>query len=105
MEEPTTYFNELTYHNQLMIRKAMTGNNQMALMEELIKMGLLTQESIILIKTLYKSFQPTEEQKQYLTRIINQYILRDTTKKTIVEMLANSAFSEPTKQYQQNVSE
>ena len=82
--------NEMAYHNQLMVQKAIKNQTQFELIERLIRMGVTTPESVNLVTTLYVSFQPTETEKQSLTQLIDQYISRDVTKNTLINMIGYS---------------
>jgi hypothetical protein len=87
MQSSTDLTRDLTYHNQLMVLKAIQQQTQLELIEKLIKTGVLTAESVNLVTSLYMSFRPTDQQKQIMKQLINQYIFHDITKNALINLI------------------
>lgn len=78
---------DLPYHNQLFVIKTIKNNDQMNTIIDLIKMGLSTEGSVDLFTVIYSSFQANQAEKSTLLQLIDEYILHNSRKNTVVNMI------------------
>lgn len=81
----------LTYHNQLLVKKTIAKNNQLSILENLIKMGLSTQESRDLFVVLYSSMEHNEKNKIALVNMLNSHILNNDTRSHFIAIIGQNS--------------
>lgn len=77
----------LTYHNQLLVKKTIDKGNQLEVLESLLKMGLTTAESENLFQSLLSSMKMTVNQRLNLLVLTHEWILNETIKVKVVNLL------------------
>jgi len=78
---------DLPYHNQLLVHRTIKNNEQMTVASDLIKTGICSPGALDLFTAIYSTFQPTEEEKSKLLQLIDKYILYESTKKTVIDLI------------------
>lgn len=80
----------LTYHNQLLLRGTINNGKQFELIKNLILTGLCTTESVDLFMGLYSSREYTENENKHFLDLIEVNVLNDKTKSDLNKILNKS---------------
>ena len=78
---------QLSYHSQLIVKKTVENKNQIAVLTELFKTGLNTNEAINIFTVLKPTIKMTDNQKSEFLCLANQLIINQDTKKMIIDRL------------------